>query len=55
MGLAAAFGVARTDEREAVMSAYGAGQIFGVLILVLVVVGVVREVLKKRGGGDGEG
>ncbi len=32
------------------MSAYGAGQIVGVLILVLIVVGVVREIIKKRGG-----
>lgn len=36
------------------MSAYGAGQIFGVLILALIVVGVVREFIKKRGGGGGE-
>jgi uncharacterized membrane protein len=36
------------------MSAYGAGQIFGLLILGLFVVGVVREIVKKRGGGDGE-
>jgi hypothetical protein len=35
------------------MSAYGAGQIVGVLILVLIGVGVVREIIKKRGGGDG--
>ena len=33
------------------MSAYGAGQIFGVRTLVLV--GVIPEVVKKRGGGGG--
>jgi hypothetical protein len=30
------------------MSAYGAGQLFGLLI----VVGIVRDVMKKRGGRD---
>jgi len=35
------------------MSVYGAGQIVGVLILVLIGVGVVREIIKKRGGGGG--
>lgn len=34
------------------MSAYGAGQIVGVLVLVLIVVGVVREIIKKRGDGE---
>lgn len=43
------------DDAEApLMSAYGAGQIFGLLILVLIVVGVVREIVKKRGGGGGD-
>lgn len=36
------------------MSAYGAGQIFGVLILVSIGAAVVREIIRKRGGGDGE-
>lgn len=30
------------------MSAYNAGQLFGLVILALIVVGVVREILKKR-------
>lgn len=33
------------------MSAYGAGQIVGVLILMVVLVGVVREIVRKLGGG----
>lgn len=41
--------------RRAEVSAYGAGQIFGVVILVLIVVGVVREIIKKRGGGGDDG
>lgn len=36
------------------MSAYGLGQLFGLVVLVLIVVGVVREIIEKRGGGDGE-
>lgn len=35
------------------MSAYGAGQVFGLVIVVLFVVGVIREIIKKRNG-DGE-
>jgi hypothetical protein len=34
------------------MSAYGFGQLIGLAILVLIVVGVVRDVMKKRRGGD---
>lgn len=30
------------------VSAYGAGQIFGVIILGLIVVGVIREITKKK-------
>jgi hypothetical protein len=30
------------------MSAYGLGQIIGIVILLLVAVGVVRELLRKR-------
>ena len=37
------------DAEASLMSAYGAGQIFGVRTLVLV--GVIPEVVKKRGGG----
>jgi len=29
------------------MSAYNAGQLFGLVILALIVVGVVREILKE--------
>lgn len=34
------------------MSAYGAGQLVGFLIMVLVAVGVVREIIRKKGGGS---
>jgi len=30
------------------VSAYGSGQLVGLLILVLIMVGVVREIIKKR-------
>lgn len=30
------------------MSAHNAGQLFGVVILALIVVGVVRDIIKKR-------
>lgn len=31
------------------MSAYNAGQLFGAVFLGLIVVGVVREIMRKRG------
>ena len=34
------------------MSAYNAGQLFGLVILALIVLGVVREIMKKRGEKD---
>jgi len=34
------------------VSAYNIGQVLGVLLLVAIVVGIVRDVMKKRGGRD---
>jgi len=42
-------------KRRKLMSAYGAGQIVGVLILVLIAVGIARDLARKRSGGDGDG
>lgn len=41
-----------SDEREEHMSAYNLGQLFGVALLVAIVVGVARDVMKKRRRGD---
>ncbi len=40
--------VRRDVDGVGVVSAYMAGQLFGVAIMVLIVVGVVRDVVKKR-------
>lgn len=36
------------------MTAYNAGQLVGFLLMALIAVGVVREIMRKRGGGDSE-
>jgi hypothetical protein len=36
------------------VSAYNVGQLLGLLLLVVIVVGVVREIVKKRSGDDNE-
>ena len=45
---------ARVGRTETGMSAYNFGQLLGLVLLVVIVVGVVREVLKKRGTKDDE-
>jgi hypothetical protein len=34
------------------MSAYGAGQLFGLLILAVIVIAIVRGVMRRRGGDE---